>query len=92
MEDDSMLKFFLDMSVPLRVMELKQRGGPAKDDFERVHSYLPLLGEEGNFLWMRSEKKGTTAKVANAVADAIAVLSFSPGGVTLFGRHWESRV
>ena len=57
MEDDSMLKLFLDMSVPLRVMELKQRGGPAKDDFERVHSYLPLLEEEGNFYGCAARRK-----------------------------------
>ena len=48
------------------------------------------MGEKGNFLWMKSEKKGITAKVANAVADAISVLSFCSGGVTIFGRHWES--
>ena len=86
------MEIFLDASVSLRVLELKRRGGPVEADFERVQTYHQLIGEKGNFLWTKSEKKGITAEVANAVADSIAVLSFSPGGVVLFGRHWESVV
>ena len=85
-----MLESFLELSVTLRAFRLKEKGGPKKEDIERVKSYLPLLGERGNFLWTKSPRKGETAKIANAVADAIAVLSFLPGGITIFGRHWEN--
>lgn len=84
------MELFLDISVSLRILELKEKGGPTEEDFKRVQTYQQLIGEKGNFLWMKSEKKGITAKVANAVADAISVLSFCSGGVTIFGRHWES--
>ena len=86
------LELFLDTSVSLRIFELKQKGGPTEDDFRRVQTYNLLLGEQGNFLWTKSKKKGQTAKVANAVADSIAVLSFAPGGVEIFGRHWKSDI
>jgi hypothetical protein len=36
------------------------------------------------------KKPGETAKVFNALAESIGVLSFAPGGVTAFGNHWES--
>lgn len=84
------LELFLDTAVSLRIFELKQRGGPTKEDFKRTETYERLIGEKGNFPWTKSEKKGITAKVANAVADSIAVLSFAPGGIEIFGRHWES--
>ena len=80
----------MDLSVHLRVIELKEKGGPHKADLNRIKSYLTLLGEKGNFLWTKSPRKGETAKVSNAVADAIAVLSFLPGGLDVFGRHWEN--
>ena len=86
------LEAFLDLSVHLRVLTLKEKGGPKKADLNRIKSYLTLLGEKGNFLWTKSPKKGDTAKVSNAVADAIAVLSFLPGGLDVFGRHWENSV
>jgi hypothetical protein len=87
-----LIRLFLDTSVPLRILALQEQGGPTQEDFKRVQSHDQLLGERGNFLWMKSKKKGETAKVANAVADAIAVLSFVSGGITLFGQHWESKI
>ena len=52
-----MLESFLELSVTLRVLRLKEKGGPKKEDLERVKSYLSLLGERGNFLWTKSPKK-----------------------------------
>lgn len=89
-QDYENVKMFLDASVSLRIIALQERGGPTKEDFKRIQGHDQLLGERGNFLWMKSKKKGETAKVANAVADAIAVLSFAPGGIVIFGRYWTS--
>ena len=86
------IKLFLDTSVPLRVLALQVKGGPTSEDFKRVSEHSSLLGEHGDALMFKSKKKGFTAQVANAVADAIAVLSFVPGGIDLFDRHWESKV
>jgi len=86
------IKLFLDASVPLRVMSLQEQGGPTSEDFKRVTAHSNLLGEHGDALMFKSKKKGLTAEVANAVADSIAVLSFTPGGINIFNRLWESKV
>ena len=91
-QDYENVKLFLDASVSLRIIALQEQGGPTQEDFRRIQDHDQLLGERGNFLWMKSKKKGETAKVANAVADVIAVLSFVPGGIEIFGRHWESTI
>ncbi|MEK6609189.1 MAG: hypothetical protein AABZ30_16140 [Myxococcota bacterium] len=36
-------------------------------------------------------KPGEVADLFNRTAKAIAVLSFAPGGVTVFGQHWEAQ-
>jgi hypothetical protein len=91
-QDYEAVKLFLDAAVSLRILALQEQGGPTTEDFNRIQSYDQLLGERGNFLWMKSKKKGETAKVASAVADAIAVLSFVPDGIEIFGRHWKSNI
>lgn len=91
-EEYDLITLFLDTAVPLRVLAIQEQGGPTQEDFKRIQGHTHLLGERGNFLWMKSKKKGETAKIANAVADAIAVLSFAPGGIDLFNRHWKSKV
>ena len=86
------IKLFLDASVSLRIMSLQEQGGPTPKDFKRITTHSNLLGEHGDAFMFKSKKKGLTAQVANAVADSIAVLSFIPGGLDLFDRHWESKV
>jgi len=85
------IKLFLDTAVPLRVLALQEQGGPTSEDFKRVSAHSSLLGEHGDALMFKS-KKGLTAKVSNALADSIAVLSFVPGGIELFDEHWESKI
>lgn len=89
---DHPLAFFLMLSVPLRVMEYKRRGGPQDEDFDRVRGFAQVLAEKGDRLLYKSDVPGETADIANRTADAIAVMSFLPGGITLFGEHWESNV
>jgi len=93
---NSLLAISLSCAVPLCILELKKRGGPTEADVERVTSEVPrLLGEHGDVL-LNPQRKGTgkkpkAAEVFNKVAEAIAVLAFSPGGVDIFGMHFEER-
>jgi hypothetical protein len=50
-----------------------------------------LLASKGDILQFGSKKKGEAAEIFNRVAEAIAIMSFCPGGVTLFGEHWEAK-
>lgn len=82
----------LDCAVALRILEIQQRGGPTDSDWDRAREIGQLLGEKGDLLMFTGKKKGESAKVFNETAYGIAILSFCPGGVKLFGRHWVSRV
>jgi hypothetical protein len=87
---EGLLATSLSMAVTLIIMEMAQHGGPTEDDYKRVKSYQDDLLERGNDLFYPSKKEGDTAKRFNQVADAIAVLSFAPGGITVFGLHFDS--
>jgi hypothetical protein len=87
---DHPLKIFLLASVPLRILALRETGGPQAHDYGRIQMFFKVLAEQGDQLLFKSAVPGRTADLANGLADAIAVLSFCPGGVTLFGEHWES--
>lgn len=47
------------------------------------------LGEQGDILLFGGGKKGQVATVFNAVAESLAYMAFVPGGVTVFGMHFE---
>lgn len=75
-------------AVPLWQEDLK------RVPWEDIAAELPEIGQtiasQGDILLYRSKKKGETAKVFNATAKGIAALSFMPGGVTVFGLHFEA--
>ncbi len=80
----------LDAAVHLYLLEFQQHGGITNGDVVRVQSYLEDLTVHGDDLYFRSKKWGETAKRFDQVAEIIAVLSFSPGGLTIFGLHFEA--
>ena len=82
----------LSAAVPLYIDELKKKGGPDETDFKQATELSKILGERGDVLLFGSKKKGETAEMFNGVAKALGVLSFVPGGVTLFGSHWETKL
>lgn len=49
---------------------------------------VPLIGSED--ILFRSKKPGDTAKAFNLLAESVALLSFCPGGVRVFGSHFDA--
>ena len=82
------LKIALSAAVPLRILELRSKGGPDDVDLDFARGFAHVLGEKGDILQYRGKKKGETAEIFNGLARAIAVLSFCPGGIKVFGEHW----
>lgn len=84
----------LQAAVPLWVKKIQDRSGsPSAEDFNRASETSDMLGERGDVLLFGAGKKGRQGEVAdlfNRTAEAIAILSFSPGGVRIFGMHFES--
>jgi hypothetical protein len=87
----SLLVTALSAAVPLRILELCQRGGPTDEDLARVKAYQKDLSEHGEDLFFRSKKPGGSAERFNQTADTIAVLSFCPGGIRIFGERYDGR-
>lgn len=88
-EAGGLLALTLAAAVPIRIHELKQRGGPTDTDFERVRPFGAELAERGDRLLFRG-KKGESAELLNKLADSIAVMAFVPGGVKAFGQHYAA--
>ena len=89
MTTEDKLKIALSAAVPLCIREMK------KVSWEERMAMRPecakIIGEKGADLFYMGHKPGDTARAFGAVARAIAVLSFAPGGVTAFGLHFETK-
>lgn len=77
----------LAAAVPLRIIALLERGGPEQSDFDRAQSFGDELGERGDIL-LFGGKKGEAAALFNKLAHIVAIMSFVPGGVEMFGQRW----
>jgi len=77
-------------AVMLRIEEMKLVGGPSADDLAAAVRYGSVIANRGDVLLHKGGKEGEAAALFNQMARTIATLSFMPGGVTLFGNHWES--
>lgn len=80
----------LGAAVPLRIHMLVERGGPAAWEWSEAKEFGDVLGEKGDVL--QYGKNGEAAQLFNQMAKAIAVLAFVPGGVSVFGVHYEAYV
>lgn len=85
---ETALTMMLDVAVPILVHELKDKSWEYLQ--ERMKLCGPVLAERGEYLFYQSKKPGETAEAFNRLAEGVAILSFAPGGVDLFGRHWEN--
>jgi hypothetical protein len=80
----------MQMAVPLHIIRLKEKGGPDAEDMKKAQETSNILGEHGDILLFGGGKKGEVADQFNRTAHAIAVLAFCPGGVEVFGSHFEA--
>lgn len=76
----------LQLAVPIHQLNLKSV--PLDQLLGRTSESIHLLAEHGDKLLYGSKKPGEVAHLFNKTAEAIAILSFMPGGVKLFGQHW----
>lgn len=85
------LSIALSVAVPLWVLNIQDQGGVNQQDIQQAREFSHVLGAKGDVLLFGSKKKGEAANLFNLLAKSIAVLSFCPGGVTIFEQHWESK-
>lgn len=85
-----LLVIALEAAVPLRILEIRARGGLVQRDIDSAQLFADELGSHGDQILYRGDHPGVTAGLFNQLAQALAVLAHCPGGVTLFGSHWEA--
>lgn len=81
----------MSAAVLIRIQELKKNGGPSSSDWEKMGEFGEVLAAKGDILLFGGGKKGEQADLFNRTAHAISVLAFVPGGITIFGEHWEAK-
>lgn len=81
----------LSATVPLWINKIKEKGGISEEDIQRCQSFATILGSKGDHILYKSKKPGETARIFNDLAYCIAVMSYAPGGISIFGQHYESK-
>jgi len=85
-------KTFLESMVHLFVDDLRNRGGPnAQEWYDALARSTKLEAMAEKAVSLETFKRGEWPEVATELAFIVAVLSFRPGGVSLFGQHWQTR-
>lgn len=90
MRAEELLPLHLSAEVPLHIAELQEKGGPDAADFLLAQQAGQAIATRGDRLLHRCGKKGETAALISELAFGVVVLSFLPGGITVFGQHWEA--
>lgn len=88
MTTNTHLTGLLQLAVPMHVWQLQKL--TPEEVASVAKDAAPLIAFKGDILLYGGGRKGEAAEVFNATARGIAALSLLPGGVTLFGIHWEN--
>lgn len=83
------LSAYLSVAVPLVIADIHGRGGPTDDDNALARDFAQTLAEKGDIL-LYGGKEGDAGELLSQLARALAVLAFQPGGVSVFGLHFEA--
>jgi len=85
------LRSALAVAVPFRILELSRDGGPRAVDWDSLPAVAELISEHGDTL-LYGGKKGEAARLFRGLVDALAVMAFGLGGVSVFGTHYEVKM
>src|SRR5579875_82506 len=91
-----LLPLSMELAVNLNIAALREQGGPSETQQQWASTVGPRLAEQGDDLLFapvkgrQTGRPGATATLFNDVALGIAILAFQPGGITIFGRHFEA--
>ncbi|SRR5579884_2722335 len=83
------LRTRLQRDVPPTIRAYKRQGGPSSEDYERIRGYATDIGAFGDVI-LYPDGKGSEEPHLEKLVDGVAVLSFCPGGVHLYGLDFEA--
>ena len=87
-----MLTSAMQAAIPIWIAKWKQQPWEMvwKRLGEQTKTLPDMLGSKGEILMFGGGKKGEATKLFNETAEAVALMSFLPGGIDIFGDHWET--
>lgn len=85
------LSDFLATTVPLKIQEIEDQAGPTLEDFVNLGPFAEILGSQGDVLLFGGGKPMLQHQIADQLARAVAIMSYIPGGVKLFGVTFETK-
>lgn len=83
-----LFRLTLSAAVPACIDNLQRIGGPSDWHREQAAAFSDDMGAKGDALLYRV--KGETARMMARFCEAVAIMAFCPGGVTLMGLHFEA--
>ena len=83
----------------LEIAQLRSDGGPTVQQIAVAQANADVFAEKSDILMGVGGKSAKTiqeghhdrGKLIGDIGRAVAILAFFPGGVTLFGRHYEEK-
>jgi hypothetical protein len=87
--NEELLRSFLEIAVPMEIERLKREGGLSEERITQLQTYGEDLAAHGDDLLYRSKKKGESATRFRQFVEMVAAGAFAPGGITIFGLHFE---
>lgn len=94
MSDDALLSMALSAAVPLWIAEIRQRHTAADWPVlqDRARECGDVVASRGDNVLYASKKNGESAAAFNRLAEGVAIGAFVPGGITVFGQHFEAHL
>ena len=90
MDADTLLPEFVAVFVPMAIAEYQRQGGPSPFEFNLARDHWQRVLDEGEGTELFFLQQGKTAKTAGNLVRLIACMAFAPGGITVFGSHFEA--
>lgn len=87
-DDAELLRLTLQVAVPMWQEKLRRQAW--SDIAARMPELSNIIASKGDVILYRGKKRGETAAAFNALAEAVAAMSFVPGGVQVFGIRFVS--
>jgi hypothetical protein len=87
---EELLPEFVAAFVPLQISEYQRQGGPTPFEFALACDHWQRRLDEGEGTELFWLQPGKTAAAAGNLIRLIACMAFAPGGITVFGSHFEA--
>nr|BBH90128.1 hypothetical protein KTC_48790 [Thermosporothrix sp. COM3]BBH90193.1 hypothetical protein KTC_49440 [Thermosporothrix sp. COM3]BBH90258.1 hypothetical protein KTC_50090 [Thermosporothrix sp. COM3] len=85
------LRTHLQRCVPPRIRDYLRKGGPTPEDIEQVRGVTRDIARAGDLI-LYPDGTGREQPYLDELVEAVALLAFAPGGITVMGLHFDATI